>query len=195
MPGISKIPDNINKYAIEWARRICKEPIENGIGFDFMCRDTFLDRVLQESPVYKGTEHKLGNFDFEREPHDIFIHNHPVDLPLSLDDVFVAVEKKIKKIFASTNFGFTSLDFTPIIECKEVSRNTMEQWAYHKSREANKYVDELNHISEMEQNPKEKPWVIMGNHIKCYDYLTSMLEEFANFSGAIFEKVDWWELK
>lgn len=195
MPGISKVPEKINKYALEWARKISKEPIDNGIGFDFIGGDTFFDRVLQESPVYKGTEHNLNNFDFRREPHDIFVHNHPLGGPLSMEDVFVAANKKVKKIFASTQSGFTSLDFTPIVESPEISRNTMEQWAYQASRDSHKYKEELDDIVLMEKNPKKRIWVSIENNIKLQEYLNEKLKEFAKFSGAIFENLWWAELK
>lgn len=195
MPGISKIPENINKYALEWARKICKEPVENGIGFDFIGGNTFFDRVLQESPVYKGTEHHLVNFDFRGEPHDIFVHNHPLGSPLSMEDVFIAVNKKVKKIFASTQCGFTSLDFTPITESAEMSRNTMEIWADQAVRDSHKYKEELDNVTSIEKNPKEKIWVSIENNIKLQEYLNEKLKEFAKFSGAIFENLWWSELK
>lgn len=194
MTGISKIPQNINQYAIQWAKKICNEPIEKGKGMDFVCNDTFCHEVLQESDLIEGTQHHV-NYDFRYDPHDIFVHNHPLGTPLSIDDINAAAQAKVKKIFASTKEGYTSLDLTTIEESPEVSRNTMGLWAMDANQEADILVSQLNQEMATKKDPLEQFFAVLNSQKRLNDFLTEKLSQFANFTGAIFENVKWDDLK
>lgn len=184
MIRISKIPENINRYAIECARKICNEPVENGKGIDFN-----LDKIFSESDLFKGEKDHLF-YDFGDNPKDIFVHNHPRNVPLSFNDINTAVEKGIKKIFASTKDSFTSMDFTTINE--SISKNDIGLWIIDADKKSLNVVKESN--SKINGSNFDLG-ITLFNILKFREYLNGKLQEFAKFSGAIFENVKWSDFK
>lgn len=183
MANISQIPENINKYAIEWARKICTEPIENAKGLDF-----WQGKITEESDIFSGQKSTV-NYDFKFDPKDIFVHNHPQGTPLSIDDINAAVRSKIKKIFASTKDGYTALDLTPIEESPEISRNTMEFWTMDAVENQNNFFTEFQKKVINENISREDGTKIVT------EYLLGKINDFCKWTGAIFENIKWSDLK
>lgn len=184
MTSVSKIPENINKYAIQWARNICTEPIENGKGIDF-----FSKKIIKESELYKGTIDSLYNYDFRYEPKDIFIHNHPHGTPLSINDISAAAYCRIKKIFASTQNGYTAVDLTTID--KSITSKDIEIWATNSIGKCTNFIKELDCLVDLAKNSEDKISIASTNNMKICNYLRNKLQEFAKFTGAIFEDIKW----
>lgn len=179
--GVSKIPENINKYAIEWAHKISDKPIECAKGIDFGA-----GKVLAESGIVRGSENQV-DYNFSRLPKDIYIHNHPANTPLNPLDIDVAIRRNVKKIIASTSDGFCSIDFTTIN--KHISKSEMEHWNDNATKETLKTFEELN---EKAKKPNANILELTMTLTKC---IKQKLEEFAKFSGAIFEDVKWQDLE
>lgn len=188
MPGISRIPENINQYAIQWAKKICHEPIENGKGLDF-----HRGRIIQESRVCIGSSNSLNNYDFRYEPKDIFVHNHPYGSPLSLYDVSTAAFLKMKKIFASAKHGYTAMDFTTAYD--HITSEDMDNWAIKANKECMDFIRDLDRTVDLEQDSGKRIMVAELNNIKIADYLRTKLQQFAEYSGATFENVKWTDFK
>lgn len=188
MPGISKIPENVNKYAIEWAKRICQEPVENAKGMDFSNWNTLYDRVVNESQLIQGFKHFV-KYDFRYKPHDIFVHNHPGGTPLSIDDIDTAIFTNIKKIFASTKEGYTAVDLSAIKDSSEKTRKSLELWTINALSDQNVFVENLNRGLIRETISKNSKTKMIS------EYLTEKLNDFCKWSGAIFENVKWTDLK
>lgn len=188
MLRISRIPENVNKYAIGWAKRICQEPVENIKGMDFTNWNTSYDRIVNESQLIQGFSSHV-NYDFRYNPHDVLVHNHPGGTPLSFYDISTAVFAGIKKIFASTKEGYTAVDLSVIQDSSEKTRKSLELWTLDAISDQNMFVKELDKgfIHEIVcKNSKTK---------MISEYLTEKLNVFCKLSGAIFENVKWTDLK
>jgi len=169
LPSLSKIPQDINKYAIKCARKICNEKIEFAKGIDFK-----LDKITNQTDFRMGAEKEIPKevYNLELDPKDVFIHNHP-PVPnscreLSLQDVTLTVYRDIKKIFASTPEGYTSIDMTTVK--KSLSKQEMLNWIFAQAEvlTIEKHIGE-NYILE---------------HYKT-------IRAFAKFTGATFSEVKW----
>lgn len=177
---VSKIPADINNYAIQWAHKIARQPIEYAKGINFNA-----EKILQESDLIKGSENSV-KYNFLNQPKDIYIHNHPGNTPLNPVDIDVAIRRNIKKMFAATTEGFCAIDFTTVK--KGVSKSQLQKWNESATKESIKTFEKLNKKA-MEKNANITELTKILS-----DYLKSILSEFADFSGAIFEDVKWNEL-
>lgn len=187
IPGTSKIPSNVNSYALQWGRRICAKPVENIVGMDYICRGVYDDvvhnKVISESPLFVGSV-DTARYDFKRYPHDIIVHNHPKMTPLSLDDVDAAVYYQIDEIVASTKAGYTSLDTTTIKDFREARPEIllMTQRAIH---EQNNFVDSF-------YSHKLKESTVQNYDLKIItEFLLDKISDFCNVTGAIFKRGKW----
>lgn len=186
MPSVSKIPKNINQYAIKYARKICQAPIEYGMGIDFN-----IDKITRVSDVVEGT---VGNvkYDFEYSPKDIFIHNHPANGNLSLQDIYTAVFNGTKKIFASTKIGFTAMDLTKTkkLRSKAEILNWLEVAIIERDITQKTLEIEHNMLPIQDKNNRVKEY-----NEKFLTFQYEQLKKFAKFSGATFSNVKWSDYK
>lgn len=183
MPTVSQIPEFVNRYAVECAYKICDAPIEYAKGIAYKN-----DRIVKESKFIPGTN-KGVTYDSINGPKDIFVHNHPnqplePDSPLNFTDIRMAICAGTKKIFASTNEGFTAVDFTTANQ----SPKSIYRWAYDADNETDELMKELDSKSLKSDFDFE---IISNNLAQFHDFLITKLNAFANFSGAIFENVKW----
>lgn len=186
MPSVSKIPKNVNQYAIKYARKICQAPIEYGMGIDFN-----VDKITRISDVVEGTA-KYVKYDHKYSPKDIFIHNHPAGSSISLEDIYISMHNGTKKIFASTKIGFTAIDLTKLK--KSLSKDEMLNWLKIAIIERNIKKTRL------EQEYNRIPIQNRNNNFKEYNDMFStfhdeLLKKFAKYSGATFSKVKWSDYK
>lgn len=169
MPSVSKIPQNINKYAIKCAYAIRNKKVEFAKGIDFK-----LDKITHQTDFRMGEAQEIPKevYDLELDPKDIFIHNHP-QIPntcreLSLQDIALTVHRDVKKILASTSEGYTSMDMTTVK--KSLSKQEMLNWILARA--------EVLTIAKH-----------MGNNYIPKHYKT--IRAFAKFTGATFSEVKW----
>ncbi len=169
MPSVSKIPQNINKYVIKEAYKIKNKKVEYGKGFDFELN------IIKAKSKWVVGNNKSNNYDFEINPKDLFLHNHPVSFntayELSLGDIGTAVLYDVKKIFASHKDGYTSLDMTTVK--KNISKKQMFNWVIGR-----KTIWEIDSLLPKSLEEKKK---MHYNDIK----------KFAKFSGATFSDFKW----
>lgn len=166
MPKVSKIPKEINKYAIKCGRKICNEPIEWAKGIDFR-----FGKITKESEFIDGIEDTVW-YDFSKNPKDIFIHNHPSGGSLSLEDILKAVNNNIRKIFAFSSLGFTSIDLNTIKQ--SVSKEKIIYWILNAKQRFN-----VNRVLLSDNIPNLKKIIYEEQ------------KDFARFSGATFSDVKW----
>jgi len=109
MPSASKIPQNINKYAVQQLFRIRNKFVENLALIDFepinksITRDS--DFIAFERDEIKGA-HLLN-------PKDLALHNHPSGYYIpSIEDIKAALTFGLKKLYTASSSGFSSIDFT-----------------------------------------------------------------------------------
>lgn len=188
MIGISRISKNVNDYAIEWGRKICLEPIENAKGMNTNYGDIF-NEIVQESNLIQGTRSSIDPSYFKYQPHDIFVHNHPEGTPLNINDLDAAVRMNMKKIFAFTKDGFTSIDLTAAENSPRVSRNTMGLWTMEAINYQNCFVQDLQKRAWDENITREDGQQIISK------FLLEKINDFCKWSGAIFENLKWSDLK
>lgn len=182
MPGISKIPENINKYAINWARKICREPIEFTKSVNYSN-----GKVLNDNfNLIKGNSTQCLINVKSNHP-DILIHNHPNNTMLDFQDICTAIKAHAKKILASGVNGFTAMDFTT------ASKSDLEMlsWAHKANQETQKFVKEM--IKKVKATKTGFSAYVEG-YINTQEYLSKKLKEFADFSKATFENVEWTDL-
>jgi hypothetical protein len=167
MASISKIPSNVNRYAIKCCYEIRNKPFEYLKGLNFANGN-----VTTKSKYIKGTTCNV-TYNFSKNPKAIILHNHPFSLGssevISLMDLYSIIFFDTKKIFASSPEGFTSMDLTTVKKTK----TEMLIWLY------NKIINWQDIKKNIYSTRKKKK--IYYNQIK----------EFADFSGAIFSDVKW----
>lgn len=183
MPTVSQIPEFVNRYAIDCAYKICDAPKEYAKGIAY--KD---NKIVRESKFISGTS-KGVTYDYISGPKDIFVHNHPnqplePDSPLNFTDIRMAICAGTKKIFASTNNGFTAIDLTTA----EQSPKSLYSWAYDADVETDELIKELDAKSLKSDFDFE---IVSNNLAQLNTFLRTKLTAFANFSGAIFENVKW----
>jgi len=169
MPSISKIPLDIHRYATKCAFDIRNKKVEYAQGINFID-----NQVVKKSRQKKG---KLTTvkYNFKTKPKNVFWHNH-VKSPdnfreLSHNDILVAIREDIKKIIASTEDGYTSIDFTTVK--KDVTKQQMIEWMFCKRAIFN----------------VEKLFAVAKENLEKIHY--NNLKDFAKFSGATFSDVKW----
>lgn len=169
MPSLSKIPQSVNKYAIECAYKIRNKKVEFAKGIDFN-----IDKITAESKFIKGKKTAV-KYNFATKPKDVFIHNHPSAIvgadELSFNDIGAAIKSDVKKIFASTPEGYTSLDLTTVK--KNIPKERMLQWILG--------IKVAWEIKQLLPRSVEEKKIMHYNNIK----------KFAKFSGATFSDVKW----
>lgn len=186
MPSISKIPQHINQYATRLALEINNEPVENAMTIgDY-------NKYIRLSDPIKGAIGWTVVDVFDKSRKDIIVHNHPNGVVLSMQDVITAIAYDIKKIFASTNAGFTALDLTTTK--KSISKNELLARSVKANEEMEIFANKL--FVQQSIKPDINFYDIDQKIIKKMDdaldkegYLK--LKEFAKWSGAIFSDVKW----
>lgn len=191
MPSVSKIPQNVNRYAIKCAYEIRnKSVVEYGKGIDF-----YLDKIKTESLFIEGAVDKIKYPFDDNAPKDLFVHNHPKQTKLNLGDLFVAVVRGIKKVYASNKKGYTSVDFTTVK--KSVSMDRMYNWLLEEKTDQkmmfNKLAEKFNSNLIYKFIPKSIKDFIIYSIYNSHNY--KKVKEFAKFSGATFSDVKWGDYK
>ena len=182
MPRVSLILPSVNNRAMFWARKFSELEVEHGKGFDFIG-----DRITRESDIVVGGDSKLY-YNFTTLPKDIFVHNHPGPMsPLSFEDVNVAVNSRVQKMIVTHKHGFTSMDFTTADEL--ILRAYLPNW-FKDVCERNENL--LRQLTSENRKSKINPiTLLVENYYKLYDSSVRDLTEFANYTGALFENVNW----
>jgi len=168
MPSVSKIHRDIHKYATKCAYEIRNREVEFAKGLRL---NSNLDKILAESALVKGTKYEV-DYNVIDSPKDILTHNHP-DIPntcteLSLQDITLATYRDIKKIYAATKDGYTSMDMTTVK--KSLSKDKMLEWIFAKAK-----------ILTIEK--------LRRNNYGQKHYQT--IRDFAKYTGATFSEVKW----
>lgn len=177
MPTVSQIPEFINRYALQCAREICEKPIEYGKGINFTG-----DKIVQESELFtSGKVSRLDDYEFSNKPKDIFVHNHPQGGLLNFQDILTAWDKKVKKIFASTKDGVSSMDFTTVDG--SIEKGYIRSWII------SAHGDSLKLLYVLLKCKTETKSECLRN------FLGRKLERFAQISGATFENAKWADYK
>lgn len=182
MPSVSKIPQNINKYAIKCAKKICNEKLEIAKGIDIN-----FDKTIRSESDYISGRVDGNDYEIRFNPKDVFVHNHPGGTELSYDDISTAIKNDVKKIFASTGQGYTSIDFTTVK--KSVSKNDMYTWLFYAQSAAKKFIDELA------PKPNDDMMTMFKKCLQRNEYFNNKLKEFAKLTGATFSDVKWSDYK
>lgn len=176
MPSVSKIPKCVNDYAVKCAYQIRNMHIEYAKGIDFE-----RDIIKCESEFVKGNRRSVAYPPPKsvNAPKDIFIHNHPSSSEINFIDIEAALSQNMKKIFASTPKGYTSIDFTTA----KKSKIEMQNWIKNFNRDSEIFYWELWR--------KTKEIGSEAVQIEKDNYEYKKLKEFAKFSGATFSVVKW----
>jgi len=184
--NISQIPESINRYAVDWAYKIRDRSVECAKGFDI--KD---GKVFDESDLMIGLQNSI-NYDFKYDPKDIIVHDHPgiISAPLSFQDIYVSVNNGVKKIFASTPEGYTSMDFTTRENI--VSKKSIVEWLKNAITEQKCLQSELR--SEYRDfNASSLQSEKMGLILR--EFLIRKMDDFSRLTGSTFEKIKWNDLK
>ena len=181
MPSVSKIPQNINKYAIKCAHEIKNKEVEFAKGINFEH-----GKITSKSELVEGLRSTVS-YDFAQSPKDVFVHNHPIFTntikELSHDDIATALKNGVQKIIAATKYGFTAIDFSTA--SKKISKEQMYEWI--RLRQA------LFQVKKMELGENKLLGDLAPKMLEKIHYQT--LKDFAKYSGATFSDVKWADYK
>ena len=194
MPSISDIPQDINKYAVQQLFRIRNKFVENLALIDF-------------EPINKSITRDSDFIAFERDeikdahlynPKDLALHNHPSGYYTpSIEDIKAAVTLGLKKLYVSSHFGFSSVDFTTAK--KSMSTNDMLELITKKEYELetqwnkcmlkNSLKRVLNRIL-FKPVPDRLTWEIENSNAN-QSMLKTKLIEFSKATGVILSDIKW----
>lgn len=190
MPSVSKIPQNINKYAIECGYKIRNMPLEHAKGINFD-----MNKITSQSDLITGNWNSV-NYPFHNLPKDIIIHSHPENFTFSCEDILTAIRCGVKKMFAFDKDGYFAMDFTTVK--KNISKTDQLCFILNADEQSDFLMDQRKKaIPRKHASTKNKKMTvsklmkIISLKNQWEETYKNNIKEFAKFSGATFSDVKW----
>jgi hypothetical protein len=173
---------------------ITKTANKKALGACFRLRNEFLENFILVKNSGEISERFTGGKSsiciVGKICSDCFVHNHPSSIIdgqkivggyVNIDDFFASIQNGIKKVFASTEDGFTSMDFSRSTVSKEKALKIL---AEHKKKFTENYSKIILSYNEGSLNIKE----VKNLYDKLIDNMNIKL---AKETGWIYSKVNW----